>query len=57
MSEKLLDIHVLKTILKTKVHYHVYMKLSTDIFTTAWFERYFEAFYKKKLWITKRVGG
>ena len=35
MSEKLLDIHGLKTILKTKVHYHVYMKLSTDIFTTA----------------------
>ena len=35
MNEKLLDIHVLKTILKTEVHDRVYGKLSTDIFTRA----------------------
>ena len=38
MSEKLLDIHVLKTILKTKIHDRIYMKLSTDVFTKAKYE-------------------
>ena len=38
MSEKLLDIHILKTILKTKIHDRVYMKLSTDVFTKAKYE-------------------
>ena len=33
MREKLLDIHVLKTILKTKISDRVYGKLSTDVFT------------------------
>ena len=33
MKEKLLDIHVLKTILKNKVSERVYGKLTTDVFT------------------------
>ena len=33
IKEKLLDIHVLKTILKNKVSDRVYGKLTTDVFT------------------------
>ena len=33
MKEKLLDVHVLKTILKTKVSERVYGKLTTEVFT------------------------
>ena len=33
MREKLLNIHVLKTILKNKVNKKVYAKLTTDVFT------------------------
>ena len=33
MREKLLDIHILKTILKSKVSKKVYAKLTTDVFT------------------------